>query len=274
MLEGNEGVQGSSLIGGEGSGGAEPLAGGQGGQGGGTPTEDFDPSGFAYKYKGRDFTPRDRNHLMELVSQGHGFNSEIDNIKQQKAELEEMKQKYGRYDTLHSAFESNPAFAQRIWDLQRQYQSGEISGEEANSEVLELRQELQGLKDELKQIHDKNADQDIQKEIGSLREKYKDHDWDTEQDGTPPLYKRIIKHALDNKIPSLEMAYRDYMWDSRQTTAKADALKQQEAERLKNLKDGKVVAGGAKPVPKGKVGYEKGDEYGDLVSKGVQMLGG
>jgi hypothetical protein len=82
------------------------------------------------------------------------------------------------------------------------------------------------------------------------------------------LEKQLIQFALDNKMGhNLEYAFRSMMWDQHGTQAKADALKQAQAQRVSQHQQGVVQSGTAQPAPAPKKqGYRYGDGYQDLAA--------
>lgn len=230
---------------------------------------DFDPNQWSFKYKGKPFLPKDRNHLMSLASQGLGATQRIEEYNKKEAELEQMRNQYSKYADLDKNFQSNPEFAQRVFELQQQIGQGE---QEIDPNVAQIKAELQELKQWKEQQSMELVDRQLDNEMNELKKSHSNHNWELDEgDGT--LTKRIMKHAYDNNFPTLEAAYRDFMWDSVQTNAKGQAIKQMTGAQKAAHRQGVVQpAVNSGVVPK-KPAYNKGDSWNDVAEKAVKSLG-
>lgn len=211
--------------------------------------DEFDPAQWGYKYKGQTMYPKDRQHALTLMQQAHDANVRNAEYKERMAEIEEQRKQFAQYQKLDDAFKQNPEFAQKIWSMyNNQGQPTQDDSDEPQhvkdlrNQVYEQQQMLAQLQSNYETWNDKEADKAIQDEIESLKSKYADHDWDSD-DGNGSLVKRVIEHAIKlNNVP-LETAYRDYMWDNVQVNAKSEALKKAKADRLAQKKAGVVLDG-------------------------------
>ena len=239
---------------------------------GGQPlTPDFDPNQWNLNYKGRPIAVRDRNHLVSLATKGYGFDQEIERLKQKESQLAEMEGKYQQYGKLEQAFQQNPALAQRIFQMAQNPQ--EFAGDGEPEHVVELRQKLSDLENWKQTWEQRQADQDLDKQIKVLREKYPNHDWDYD-DGAGALSKKILAHAYNNgnPFPSLEVAYKDFFWDNRDTSVKAQTLKSEQERIQREKAQGKVTVPGGTPPPQPKPTYSPEKSYNDLAALAAQRL--
>lgn len=208
------------------------------------PQEKWDGTPWTYQYKGQQIIPRDKNHVIALMQKGHGFNSEYDQLKQERQQFEDTKSTYDKYAQLDEMFQQNPELQQKINNVVYEHQNGgatKSEGTELDPTVMEQRQLLEKTQGLYDQLTSAQADQALEGEIAQLKQQYP-NDWTTDQ-GEGTLERRILEHAHKGNFPSLAAAYKDYMWDSVQANAKAEALRNNKMTRQNNHKAGKTGLG-------------------------------
>jgi hypothetical protein len=240
---------------------------------------DFDPSQWKLNYRGKEFVPRDRDHIINLAQQGFSYSERMAALKQQE---ESLKGKYTQYEQFDSLISSNPALAEQIVKTITEYatQTGQTAQQAATQmgapalppEVLREINDLRGFRDEY--VTSKANDQ-VSQEIQSLQNKYK-IDWNAD-DGQGSILEQVLRHALEKgdelktTIP-LETAFRDLMYDRQLVQVKADALKEAAANRQKAVRAGVIPQGAAPASQPQTIGYRKGMSLDDVSKQALAFL--
>lgn len=237
---------------------------------------EFDVQQWGLKYKGQDVYPTDRNHLVNLAQKGWGYERAMEQINQERRQMQEMQTQLQTYKQLDEAMKQNPDFANYLWQQANAYTQNQTGQETLDDEqpldprVNELQQKLSEVEQWRRQIQEKEADQQLESEINKLRQKYADQPWDVD-DGNGTLMQRLLQHAYENNLSSLETAYRDYMFDHVAVNSKAKTLKQEKERRQSDHRNGVVNTTSGIPAPSNANGngYSRGDDYDDLVNKAL-----
>lgn len=237
----------------------------------------FDPKTWALNYRGQQIIPKDRDHLINLAQQGYSYSQSMAELKKQREELEAMQGKYKGYSELDTAISQHPGLAEKINQIYYDYingnQQSKDEGEFRDPRYDSLSQELNDLKNWRAKQLDREADEQLNHTIESLKKKFPDQPWD-QNDGTGTFQQRLIQYALDNDITNLELAYKDMMWDSIASNTKATALKNAKDQIQKNNLNGIVETGTASAGGGKQLRYDPNDDYGDISRKAIQLLGG
>jgi len=231
---------------------------------------EFDAQQWGYKFKGKDYFPTDRNHLINLAQKGHSFESRMEALNKQQGEFDGLKEKYGQYEELDNLFQGNPEFQSAVMKLRQQHLSGE---QETPGIDPKVSQELDELKRWRETETSRREDEKLQSEIDKMKADHPDHDWNTDS-GEGELWKQILMHAQDKGIDKLESAYRDFHYDSLAVQAKAQALKQNADQKQKMSKAG-IVQGGTPTAKPAAQGVNVSDlSYNDLKNKALNEMSG
>lgn len=228
---------------------------------------------WQYKYKGRVFVPRNKEHILALMQKGHGFNSEYDRLKQERQQFEQTRSSYDKYAQLDQMLQEHPELQQKINNVVYEYRNGNqqtstSKSGEVDPTVLEQRQILEQTRGLYEQLTAAQADKQLSDEINQLKQRYP-QDWGTDN-GDGNLERRILQHAYQHGFPSLEAAYRDYMWDSVQANAKADALRNNKKTRQEQFRSGKTGFGAPNSLPPNKNVDVTKMSYNQIVDAVVQ----
>lgn len=175
---------------------------------------------FTFKADGKDVEAT-QEQLIKWAQQGYGAPQKI-------GELNDKLKGYEQDDSLKSYKEidnwakENPEQWQHI---QEQYQARDQQvNDQLPTEMQEalapIMQELEGLRDfknqyENKQIEQKTQaeDQALETEMKSIRDTYKDLDFDTPDDSGKSLEYKVMEHAAENGITSFKTAFLDFNHD-------------------------------------------------------------
>lgn len=233
------------------------------------------PDLFKLKYRGQSVSPRDYNHAKDLMQQGWSYKQAMSEVNRQKQDLEQTKSRYSQYETLDQAFKTNPAFAQKIWQM---YQEAQQGGQQAQgSQTLDpqyqqLFQQFSGVQEKLKKWEESQADQEVNHEVQDLKAKFPTVQWDSVTESGHTLIWDVINHAYTTKFPSLLAAARDYLWDSMQSTATMQGAQQVAQARAKQVKAGVVGQGGKPGAPQTSSKSIKDMSYDDLTEMALKEL--
>jgi hypothetical protein len=219
----------------------------------------WDGKQFSIKFRDKEVVPQSREQLMTYAQQGYGYSQRMAELKAREEELNQLDSSLGQYKKLADAFDSNPQFKQQILELYQKTMSGvqaaQASGDQQavadNTAILSqmqqmmapVQQKLQQFDDFQNQIAASRADEDLAKECDSIKSKYKDHDWVSEDSEGHTLLWRILNTANDKGLLNIEDAYRLYMFDNVAEKSRADALRDQ-AKRIQEDRQRGVVSNG------------------------------
>jgi hypothetical protein len=193
----------------------------------------FDPKQFEYKYKGQANYPKDRNHLISLISKGHSYESSMAAIKQEQQRIAELEGRYKPYAQLDQYFQQNPQFKQELLALRQKYDQ---QGQQQLPQGLppELMQKIEGFENFQKSFVQQQADQKLDQSINAVKQKYQQYDWTTD-DGEGALDMKVLKFMDENKIFDFEKGFKAYAFDMQQDRAKAQGMQQQaQAQQQRN----------------------------------------
>lgn len=192
---------------------------------------------FRFKWKGKEITATAAQRD-QWAQQGYDYAQSIQSVKAEREAAEQLKSKYAPVEEYIS---KNPQWwdhVQKAWTERDQIAAQQQAAEQAKyadnpalREISALKQELQDLrqfKEELtteKQLaKQKEEDSQLDKEIKSIRDNYKDIDFDRVDDSGKSLEYRVLEHAQNTGISSFRAAFRDYYHDQ------LVALKQEKAK--------------------------------------------
>lgn len=195
--------------------------------------------------------------VRQWAAQGYDYAQKQQMLKQEMQTLEEQKklfeQQYSPYKQIDEYIQSNPEWWQHV---QAQYEAAQAQAqaggakagerdEQAALAELEKHPVIQQFKEFMAQQQaekesQQRAEQDKQLtgEIQSIRDQFKDLDWDSpDQDGYS-LESRVLKHAVDNGIKSFRAAFRDYNHEHLMKLAEERAKEQVVKDAQKRTKLG------------------------------------
>ena len=217
---------------------------------------------FAFTANGQRIVPKSLEELRVWASKGRDYSQRASELHRKQQELETLDAKLAEYKKLGDLFDTNPAFKKQILDLAFKSQQGETTEQEEEKlqklppEIKEklgvidsLRSETETLKSEFESIKKEKEDQLLEQEIASLKNKYKDENWD-EDTGDGSLIVKVMKEAMGSGL-SLEKCYKVLSWDKIKTNTEANTMKQLTEKELADKKKGIVsTVSGHKPAPK------------------------
>lgn len=192
-----------------------------------TPQEN--PSEYTFNANGREVKVGDIDSLKKYASQGYNYSQLINEFKQKQDEFsrqqQEFNSKLGQYESIDKYAAENPDWWQHVnKSFEERAQSGKEVQQNINASDLESNPLITGLMDQLKDLSEfknqimsekqqaqlKAEDEQLDNEIKSMREKYSDLDWSSQDENGKNLELQVLEHAQKNGINSFRVAFRDF----------------------------------------------------------------
>lgn len=161
-----------------------------------------------------------------------------------------------RYKPIDEYVQQNPEFWEHVtqtWQQKQLQGQGEGGIDPANPFVQKLLTEINEVKEFKNSIQEQQQqearlkeDQALETEIKSIREQYKDLDFDTVQADGTSLETRVIQHAVNNGIKNFATAFRDLLHDELLKKAEERGKEQITKDIQKRNKSGLL---GTSPTP-------------------------
>lgn len=186
-----------------------------------------------------------REQIIQWAQMGYGYPQKAQALNQQKAQLEqaqkEMEARFAPYTQVDQWAKSNPndwKQFEQFWKTGSWRNAGtQTPGTQApqTAEVERLVQQrlqeqlqpvqsfIQEMQSEKQIREEKEQDQVLDGEIKSIREKFKDLDWNALDENGKSLEVRVLEHATQNEIKSFGTAFRDLLHDQLVQQAAAQA---------------------------------------------------
>lgn len=185
--------------------------------------------------------------IKKRASMGYHYAQRMEALKAREAELNGSADKYKsleRWQEYNEFAEKNPAWADHVsksWEQREQLLQNQ-GAEDPNSplhaelnavksQLGEVSRFLGSLRAEREQQQRASEDKALGSEIGSIREKYPDTDFDLADESGKSLEYRILEHAAQNGIKSFKTAFHDFYHDNlikqREDKAKESVIREQ-----------------------------------------------
>jgi hypothetical protein len=221
--------------------------------------------------------------VTQWASQGYDYAQKMAAFKAQQQEAESQ---YAQYKPIDEYVRQNPAFWDHVTQSWEQKQN-EVNGVQLDpndpiqKQILELKEQLKPVSQLMKDQEQQRAQQVIEQEdqaldgeIQSIREKYKDLDWDTPDTAGESLEIRVLKHAGEIGTKSFQAAMRDLLHDDLVKKAEERGKEQVTKDIQAKRKQGLL---GTTPTPtKGitDAKHIKSQSYDQLLNEALQELQG
>jgi hypothetical protein len=216
--------------------------------------------------------------LTKWASQGYDYSQKMESFKAKQAEIEEKAKLYQKYQQVDEYVKKDPNW----WAHVEESWTNRLASEDPVVQRVKgmLEEQLTPFKEMLAQKEESEKAQKIsqedtalQTEMKSIREKYKDLDFDTPDAEGKSLEHKVLEHGARNNFPSFKAAFLDFyhdqlekMWEARGREAVSkDAEKRQ-----------KLGLSASTPTPKKALadGFDvKGKSYNDLQQEIFERLG-
>lgn len=237
---------------------------------------------YEFQWNGRNIkAPVDK--LTQWASQGYDYAQKMAQFKQQMAEFEQQKSVLDRYREVDEYARTNPqwwehvsqSFAQRAQQQQQSQLPEDLTGfiDPLKNELQELKQWKNQLETERMTQQRQQEDQQLDTDIKSVREQYKDLDFDRVDEEGRTLEMKVLDHAVKNGINNFKTAFRDYMADELVKRAESRGREAAVRERQEQAKKG--LLGKTQAPTKGITPAQnhRNKSYQDLYKEALDELG-
>ena len=242
--------------------------------------------------------------VLKWAQQGYDYPQKMQQFNQQtnkwNAEKGQWEQKWGQYKQIDEYAQKNPQWWNTVkqqWETRGSTTVAGATGTQATSQPNPYEQKIQSLETKLNEFGQivpvvqqffterqqesmKREDQALDTEIKSIRDKYKDLDFDTLDETGKSLEYKVLEHAKNNGIKSFQTAFRDLCHDQIIAHSQQAAKVNMAAEVQKNSRLGIL---GKSPTPQTKSfqaptnirkqSYENitQDALAELAAKGIRL---
>lgn len=204
-----------------------------------------------------------RDQLIKWAQMGIDVPQKFNKFNQEKSQWDNQRkqweQQYGPYKQIDEWAKQNPdkwTQLQQSWQQAQQapqtQQTGQTTAEYL--EIQRLKQELNELKPLVQTVHQdfttskqQAEDQALDQQIQSLRDKYKDLDWDTPDDNGKPLEYKVLEYAQETGIKNFDAAFKAFYHD--ELVSRAETMAKQNVSKDIQTKT-KLGILGSSPTPK------------------------
>ncbi len=237
---------------------------------GGTPTEMMPPDAslkpgegaapptspeIEFNWNGKNIkVPANDPRIRQWAAQGYDYSQRVAMLKQQQEEFQAQAKAFEPYKQIDEYVKSNPDWWSHVQDSWAQAQAkrdaatpGSQAEADANAQMAEIEKHpiIQQFKSFMEQqqaekVAHQRAEEDkvLTGEIQSIRDQYKDLDWDSPDQEGYSLEQRVLKHAVENGIKNFRAAFRDYNHDRLVKLAEQRAMEQVTKDAQKRTKLG------------------------------------
>lgn len=181
---------------------------------------------FTFNWNGKDIKA-DREKTLKWAQQGYDYAQKMAEFNKKNETLEsnyqnklrEFETKYNPYIEVDNFISQNPEWWEQV---QTAYQARKNGVETTDQDKLikSLNSKIQTFEkfmtDSITEKQDSQRaqeDEALLKETQSIREQYKDLDWETPNESGQSLEAQVLKHAVDNNINTFRAAFRDFNHD-------------------------------------------------------------
>ncbi len=237
---------------------------------------------FAFTWNGKEIkAPREK--ALQWAQQGYDYAQKMAEYNRRNSELENVRkdfdQRYSLYQKVDELAKQNPEWWNQIQQAYQARMQGGSEGEGAplpdwiTNKLNQYDQFISSIKEKEAAQQRQTEDTQLDTEIKSIRETYKDLDWDSPNETGFSLEQRVLDHAIKNGIQSFRAAFRDYNHEHLVKLAEDRAKENTNKELQKRTKQGLL---GQSPTPK--KGFQpaegvKNKSWNDLEREALEELG-
>lgn len=246
------------------------------------------PSGNEFKFtaNGKEIIT-DAQKAAQWASQGYNYAQHMQEFKSKQDQFSqrenEFNQRFNTYESIDKQAQNNPDWWNHVLSS---YQTRQQNPPPQNLEADPFKHEISALKNELNEIKqfkndiiaEKQAakmgeeDKKLSQEIQSIRDEFKDLDWNGFDMNGKSLEMRILEHANTNSINSFRAAFRDFNHDSLVKMYESKGRESLQKEIQRNTKLG-LLGETPAPLKKFEEAGVKNKSYDDLFRESLKELG-
>lgn len=206
-----------------------------------TPVEQAKEQEFEYNYKGR-MIREPLSMILKRASQGYDYSQQMASINQKAESIGQLESQYKPIDEWVRA---NPDKWEKLQSVIKAEQQG-YGDLPADHPILQKLSQFESVIEEIKQekIAAKEAkeDQELNAEIKSIQEKYKDLDWKSVDANGRDRAQSVLAHAVEHGFRTFKTAFLDLYHEDLLRSAETRAREQFAAQKEKQSKTGLLTA--------------------------------
>ena len=227
------------------------------------------------------------SQIIQKASMGHDYSQKMAEFKRTQESFTKERSTVEGWKTQYEPIDKWVAENPQKWEKLRAAIEAEKSGYgdiDPNHPIVRQLQALQdtvnGVQQRFKTEEQKalalsqaKEDESLGSEIQSIRERYKDLDWETADESGRSKEQLVLKHALDNNIPTFKAAFFDLYQDDLEKRAEERGRGAVKNGIVKQTKTGLLSKTSAPQTGLKQPVNIKNKTYSELASEGLAELG-
>lgn len=221
------------------------------------------------------------DQLKQWASQGHDYSQKMESF---KAQQEEFNSKYKSLSEIDEFAKQNPDWFDHVQDAYnsrdqqaQQAAQEDTAGDPEITAIKETLGDLANFKQEFiasqNRIQREDEDKLLDLEIKSIKDQYKNEDWNTPDENGHTLESRILQHATKIGVDKFSVAFRDHMHDSLITKAREAGKSALGEDLAKKTKLGLLGISSTPTKGLTGAGNVKSKSYDDLLAEAKEEFG-
>jgi hypothetical protein len=219
--------------------------------------------------------------IKQYASQGYGASQKIGEFNKKISDYESRLKTYQEYDQkykpIHEYTEKNPAFWDHVLNTWKEKGAAQETGFDPNNPIVK---ELESVKNYIQDqqyqqqlAQRQKEDEQLDAQIKSVRDNFKDLDWNAVNEYGENLETQVIKFATDKKIGDFEAAFKTMQFENLMKRAEEKGKQTLQKEKEKQSKLGLL---GKSPAPTGQISQSqniRNKSENDLFNEALRELG-
>lgn len=240
---------------------------------------------LAFNWKGKEIkVPLSDPRATQWISQGYDYAQQMQAFRQQQAQFQQQQKLIAdleaKYKPVEEYYSQNPDRWQYVNQQYEAYKNGQNPADPMSQRIQGLESKLsealnfiQAAQNEKLIQQRTQEDTELDQEVRSIQEQYKDLDWASADSDGKKLETRVLEHAQKIGTKSFRAAFRDLNHEHLLKLADERAKENVVKEQQKKTKLG--LLGQTQAPKKGITHAEdyKNKTYDDLIAEGMAELG-
>ena len=178
---------------------------------------------FEFQHNGKAIKAN-RDQMVKYASMGYDYPQKMQEFNKQRmafeAQQKEYEEKYSPYREINEWAEKSPQEWQRLQQLYSQFKNGQVTPQldptvapyiqKYEQELGEVKGFIQAQREKEQAEYRQKQDQQLDLEMKSIRDAYKDLDFDTPNEEGKSLDYLVLEYAKNNGIKSYKTAFNDF----------------------------------------------------------------
>lgn len=184
--------------------------------------------------------------ILKWAAQGYDYPQKMAEFTKQRESITALQE---QYEPMDKWARENPDKWERVQTLIKAEQEGTVDlPPEIVQKLQKYDQFIENLEKKEAETRQQAEDQQLEQEITSIREKYKDLDWISADESGKTREQRVLMHAAENNFPTFKAAFLDLFHDDLLSVAQTKAKEELAANKERNAKQGLLAT---KQAPSG-----------------------